>query len=83
MTLNVHSMLFVAALAGCGCAEKEPVTEVPSKFCESKPTGKTGVRNWEECVQVGKNTCGSKVKKSRSTEELETSCRFVVWRDRP
>lgn len=82
MTSKIIVLLLIVALAGCGCAEKEPVTEVPSKFCESKPTGKTGVRNWEECVQVGKNICGSKVKKSRATEELETSCRFVVWRDR-
>lgn len=81
MIFKITALLLIMVLTGFGCAEKEPVTEVPSKFCESKPTGKIGVRNWEECVQVGKNTCGSKVKKSRTTEELETSCRFVVWRD--
>jgi hypothetical protein len=82
MTLRTPALLLFVALAGCGCDEKEPVTEVPSKFCESKPTGQTGVRNWEECVQVGKNACGSRVKKTRPTEELLTSCRFVIWRDR-
>lgn len=80
---RVTALVLLVAMAGCGCAEKEPVTEVPSKFCDSKPTGKTGTRTWSECVQIGKNTCGSTVKKSRATEELETTCRFVTWRDRP
>lgn len=72
----------VMALAGCGCSEREPVTEVPSKFCESTLTGKTSIRKWSECVQVGKNTCASKINKSKPTEELETVCRFVTWRDK-
>ncbi|BCB28404.1 hypothetical protein SKTS_32900 [Sulfurimicrobium lacus] len=79
--MRVFALIALVAITGCGCADKEPVTEVPSQFCDSKLTGKTGKRTWSECVQIGKNTCGSTVKKSRATEQLETICRFVTWRD--